>query len=163
MVEEHRSQTDLRPATAVVSSLHSFSSPLAGFVEEWRSDAGVLPLGGSPPARRISSRSVDPLQRVTEQQRETKPKRQTQTKVRTRFLLLEPLRRSGFIFRVSKHLEVWSHNQSLNPEWNIEVQDRSPEGFNLMTPDLYSEHGSYCFIYSFFSSQYLLGVNIVFL
>lgn len=36
MVEEHRSQTDPRPATAVVWSLHSSSSPLEGL---WRRDA----------------------------------------------------------------------------------------------------------------------------
>lgn len=36
MVEEHHSQTDPRPATAVVWSLHSSSSSLEGL---WRSDA----------------------------------------------------------------------------------------------------------------------------
>lgn len=127
MVEDHRSQTDLSPATTVVLSLHSSEHRAHCSQGFWRRDA----------VTQESSRSVDLLQ----PQRESTP-HVKRPKVRSSVLLLEPL--AGWILfsGVSKHFEVWSRKQSLNLKWRMwRVAAQSSKGIpNLLIPGLDKLH-----------------------
>lgn len=95
MVEEHRSQTDLSPATAVVLSLHS--SKHTQLAARW----GLTLWRRIPPSRWISSS-------VSQAAGSLKIQRQTHPEIETGRYYWSCCRRSDFIFRISKHLKVWS-------------------------------------------------------